>query len=80
MLDSMELKRQEMDHGLSIDGVRTRLTHEKGQEPLGLLKFFMRCAAISAIEHSNSGKKSFDSIRFSLPNRFLSIRFDSAIL
>ena len=27
------------------------------------------------LEHSNSGKKSFDSIRFSLPNRFF--RFDS---
>jgi len=25
----------------------------------------------SAVEHSNSGKKSFDSIRFSLPNQFL---------
>ena len=29
MLDSMEL-RQEVDRGLSIDGVRTRPTHEKG--------------------------------------------------
>ena len=31
------------------------------------------------VEYSNSGKKSFDSIRFSLPNRFFSIRFDSPI-
>jgi len=77
MLDSMELKRQEMDHGLSIDGVRTCLTHEKGQEPLGLLKFFMRCAAISAIEHSNSGKKV--SIRFDSRYRIDFFRFDSAI-
>ena len=29
MLDSVEL-RQEIDHGLSIDGVRTSPTHEKG--------------------------------------------------
>jgi len=45
MLDSVEL-RQEIDHGLSIDGVPTSPTHEKGQEPP--LKLFMRCAAISA--------------------------------
>jgi len=32
-----------------------------------------------ALEHSNSGKKSFDSIRFLLPNRFFSIQFDLAI-
>ena len=31
------------------------------------------------LQHSNSGKKSFDSIRFSLPNWFFSIRFDSPI-
>ena len=30
----------------------------------------------SAVEHSNSGKKKFDSIRFSQPNRFF-FRFDS---
>ena len=35
---------------------------------------------LSIVEHSNSGKKfRFDSIRFSLPNRFFSIRFANLI-
>ena len=62
-------------HETETNNVSQRSQRKTQAMQLVMLRRVVPEICVPVVEHSNSGKKSYDSIRFSLPNRFF--RFDS---